>query len=157
MSIENAKALIEDLKTKGKKVGMCHGGFDLLHAGHVKHFESAKKLCDVLLVSITSDNFVSKRKGNGRPIYNEKLRAYAIVSIEFVDYVVISDFNTGIETIKTLKPSYYIKGPDYDNKKDDEIDAERDAVASVNGEIKYTDDPKMSTTEIISYIKEEIK
>src|SRR3989338_2695533 len=141
---KQAIGIISKLKSSNKKVGMCHGGFDLLHAGHIKHFESAKKVCDVLFVSITSDKFVEKRKGSGRPIFNENLRAYMIASLECVDYVMISDFNLGVEAIRVLKPSYYIKGIDYENKKDNEIDAEREAISSVNGSIKYTKEPKMS-------------
>jgi len=147
---------IAEIKENNKTVGLCHGQFDLLHPGHIKHFESAKKLCDVLVVSITSDRFITQRKGQGRPIFNEKLRGYMIAGIEHVDYVFISDFNLGVEVIKTLKPSFYIKGPDYIDKKDEEIDAEREAIKSVGGEIKYTNDPKFSTTEIIEYISKQI-
>ncbi|MAE43265.1 hypothetical protein CMO93_05820 [Candidatus Woesearchaeota archaeon] len=153
LTLPNAKELITKLKSQNKKVGLCHGGFDLLHAGHVKHFESSKKMCDVLFVSLTSDKFIAMRKGSGRPIYPEKLRAYMVASIESVDYAVISDFNTGIEVIKLLKPSFYIKGPDYFNKDDAEINDEKDAINSVGGEIKYTDDPKLTTTGVIDYIK----
>lgn len=80
-----------------------------------------------------------------------------IAAMEFVDYVVVSDFNTGIGTIKALKPSYYIKGVDYLNKNDPEIGAEKNAISSVGGKIKYTNYPRMSTTEIIRYIKNKIK
>jgi len=147
---------IAELKKQGKKVGLCHGGFDLLHPGQMKHFESAKKLCDVLFVSVTSDRFVTSRKGSGRPVLTDKLRAYSAACIEFVDYVVISDFEKGVEVIKKLKPSYYIKGPDFINKTTPGITAEREAIASVGGETKYTNDPNLSTTEIIRYIKEEL-
>lgn len=148
-----AERKIAEIKLKNKKVGLCHGGFDLLHPGHIKHFESAKKLCDYLFVSVTSDSFVSSRKGFSRPIYSDKLRAYSVASIEFVDFVVISDFKTGVEVIKKLKPNYYIKGPDFINKNTPGITAERQAIKSVNGEMRYTDDPKLSSTEIIDYIK----
>ena len=157
VKFKKAIRIITKLKSQGKKVGLCHGGFDLLHVGHIKHFESAKNICDVLFVSITSDKFVALRKGSGRPIFNENLRAYMVAAIEFVDYSVISDFNLGVEVIKNLKPSYYIKGIDYKGKKDKEIDAERDAISSVKGEIKYTKDPKMSTTDIINYIKNRLQ
>ena len=157
VSFKKAIDIIAGLKSKGKKIGLCLGGFDLLHAGHVKHFESAKKLCDVLFVSITSDKFVALRKGSGRPVFNEKLREYMIASIEYVDYAVISNFKTGIETIKALKPSYYIKGEDYYNKNDAEIEAERHSISSVGGKIRYTKCPKLSTTEIITYIKDNIQ
>ncbi|MFC1686784.1 adenylyltransferase/cytidyltransferase family protein [Nanoarchaeota archaeon] len=99
LNFNNAIDLISQLKSQSKTVGLCHGGFDLVHPGHVKHFESAKKECDILIVSITADQFVTSRKGSGRPIYTDKLRAYMIASLEFVDYVVISDFKKGIEVI----------------------------------------------------------
>jgi len=153
ISYEKAIALIAGFKSKNKKVGLCHGGFDLLHPGHVRHFESAKQLCDVLFVSITSDKFVSSIKGANRPIYTDKLRGYMAASIRFVDYVVISNFKTAIDVLKQLRPDYYIKGPDYINSKIEAITAEREAVASIGGKIKYTKDPKLATTEIIGYIK----
>ena len=61
ISLESAAILVSQAKVQGKKVGLCHGGFDLLHPGHIIHFESAKRLCDVLMVSVTSDKFVGKR------------------------------------------------------------------------------------------------
>lgn len=157
LNIDEAAKLIEKLKTQGKTVGLCHGGFDLLHPGHVKHFESAKKLCDILFVSITSDEFVTIRKGDGRPIYPDKLRAYFASSIKFVDYAVITNFKLGIDVIKILKPSFYIKGTDFINKTTPGITAERQAIKDVRGEMKYTSEPPLSTTGIIKYIKTEIK
>ena len=71
VSVSTLKRKIKQLKRSGKKVGLCVGGFDLLHPGHALHFKSAKKLCDVLVVGITNDKFTGKRKGKGRPIYSE--------------------------------------------------------------------------------------
>lgn len=157
LSLKGAIALVSRLKTEQKTVGMCHGGFDLLHPGHIKHFESAKKLCDVLLVSITSDRFVNARKGEGRPIFTDKLRAYMAAHIDVVDYVVITGFKKGVEVINAIKPTYYIKGPDMIGRETPGIIAEREAVAAVGGEMKYTTDPKLSTTEIIEYIQTRLK
>ncbi|MBW2993636.1 adenylyltransferase/cytidyltransferase family protein, partial [Candidatus Woesearchaeota archaeon] len=53
LDFDAAAKLISEIKSAGKTIGLCHGGFDLLHPGHVKHFESAKKLCDILVISIT--------------------------------------------------------------------------------------------------------
>lgn len=156
LSLEKAQHLILELKVLGKTVGLCHGGFDLFHPGHLKHFESAKKLCDVLFVSVTSNKFVTSRKGDGRPIFSDKLRAYMIANSKFVDYVLISDFQKGTEVLESLKPSFYIKGPDFINKTTPGITAERQTIANVGGEMKYTDDSKLSTTEIIEYIKNEM-
>ena len=156
LSFEDSIKKIKELKAQGKKVGLCHGGFDLLHPGHVKHFESAKKLCDVLFVSITSDRFVESRKGSGRPVFPDKLRAYMAAGIIFVDYVVVTDFAKAIEILKSLKPSYYIKGPDFIHKTTPGITAEREAIKEAGGEMRYTDDPALSTTKIIDYIKNEM-
>lgn len=158
LDFDSAANKIAELKSENKTVGLCHGGFDLLHPGHTKHFESAKKLCDILFVSITSDRFVSELKGNGRPIFPDKLRAYSIAGIGFVDYVVIADFKKGVEVIQALKPSFYIKGPDYIDKEEQDpaLKEEIEAVRSVGGDIKYTNDPKLSTTEMIKYIKDNI-
>ena len=154
--IHRATPLIARLKKQGKTVGLCHGGFDLLHPGHVKHFESAKKLCDVLVVSVTSDRFVEGRKGAGRPIFPDRLRAYMIANLAMVDWVVVTDFKLGVDVINALKPSMYIKGPDFIGKQTPGITAEREAIKSVGGTMAYTDDPKLSTTEIIEYIQQEI-
>lgn len=151
--MEQAAKVIQKLKSQGKSVGLCNGGFDLTHPGHLKHFESAKKLCDILVVAVTADRFVAGRKGSGRPVYTEKLRAYMIACLEFVDYVFISEFKSGIDIITALKPSSYLKGPDYINKTTPGITAEREAIQSVGGEMKYTTEPPMSTTKIIEHIK----
>jgi len=91
---------ILEYKKANKKIGLCHGGFDLLHPGHIKHLQSAAKLCDFLFVSITSDRFVATRKVNGRPIFSDELRAYSVANIQFVDYVVISDFERATDVIE---------------------------------------------------------
>ncbi|HPJ89569.1 MAG TPA: adenylyltransferase/cytidyltransferase family protein, partial [Thermotogota bacterium] len=147
------KKIIEETKRENKTVGICHGAFDLVHPGHIKHFESAAKLCDILVVSLTSDHFVHKRKGENRPIYSQEERAYIIASLEYVDYVTISDFETGKETISFLEPSYYIKGPDYKHKNTKGILSERAAIKSVGGEMLYTNDEKYSTSKLIDKIK----
>lgn len=157
LEFSRAVEKIADLKAQGRKVGLCHGGFDLLHPGHIKHLESAKALCDVLFVSLTTDRFVAGRKGSGRPVLPEALRAYAAASIRWVDYVVLSDFARGVEVIKRLRPDYYIKGPDYTNKQTPGITAEGEAVRALGGEIRFTTDPNLSTSEIIRYIKEELE
>ncbi len=148
--------IIPELKEKNKTIGLCHGGFDLLHPGHIKHFESAHQFCDVLVVSVTSDKFVAGRKGDGRPVFSEQLRAYSIAALSSVDYVVITDFARAVDVIELLKPSFYIKGPDFMGKSTPGITLEREAISRVGGEMKYTTDVKLSTSEIISYIKNEL-
>lgn len=157
LGYSQAIKLIQKLRSENKTVGLCHGGFDLLHPGHIKHFESAKGLCDILVVSVTSDKFVSGRKGSGRPIFTDKLRAYMVANVKCVDFVVISDFERGVEVINLLKPSFYIKGPDFINKTTPGITAEREAIRNTSGEMRYTNDPKLGSTEIMEYIKNNVQ
>lgn len=154
IGFEKASGLVSKLKKSGKKVGLCHGCFDFLHPGHIKHFESAKKLCDSLIVSLTADRFIDSRKGSGKPIFPERLRAYMIANLELVDYVIITNYERGTEIIRLIKPSFYIKGPDIINLNTPAINEEREMIKRVGGEIKYTYDPKLATTDIINYIKE---
>ena len=153
VNVEKASELIKKFREGGNKVGLCHGKFDLLHPGHVKHFESAKELCDILFVSLTADSFVKIWRGPNRPVLNEKLRAYMIANIKPVDYAVICNFKTGVEMICGIKPSVYIKGPDCASEQSPQINEERQAIKDVGGEIKYTQESTLSTTEIIDYIK----
>ena len=67
-------------KFKKKKIGLCHGVFDILHYGHIEHFTEAKKNCDILIVSLTSDEFV--RKGPNQPYNSDLKRAAIIQSLE---------------------------------------------------------------------------
>lgn len=153
LDFAEAAATIARLVASGRRVGLCHGGFDLLHPGHLAHFAAAKRECDILVVSVTADRFVSARKGQHRPVIGEALRAFAISQVRVVDYVVISDFELGVETIEALRPSVYIKGPDYRDKVTPGIVAEREAIERVGGSIVFTREPALSTSDIIAHIR----
>ena len=84
--LSDLKNLIDTLKKKGKKIVQCHGVFDLIHIGHLKHFKSAKKFGDILIVSVTPDKFV--QKGFNRPYFNSSQRLESPSSIEDIDYVI---------------------------------------------------------------------
>ena len=126
-------------KIKNKKVVLCHGVFDLLHIGHLNHFEEAKKFGEILIVSITDDAFV--KKGPNRPVFKSYERSKMICALSYVDYVIINNNFTAENVIKTIKPSVYAKGIDYLNSKNDftnNINSEIRSVKSVNGVIKIT-------------------
>lgn len=150
-SLQELSTIIADLKNQGKKISQCHGCFDLVHIGHIKHFESAKKIADVLVVTLTPDRFVNK--GPGRPAFPENLRLDAIAALECVDYVALNDWATAIQTIELLKPDFYVKGPDYKRREDDitnNIILEEDAVKSLGGEMYITEDVQFSSSKLIS-------
>src|SRR3989338_8755594 len=142
--------IVEDLKKKGKKVVQCHGVFDLVHLGHIRHFNLAKKEGDVLVVTITKDKHV--KRGPGRPIFNEHLRAETLASLAVTDYVCIVDSPTATECIKILKPDVYAKGADYKQKEKDvtgKIYDEEEAIRSVGGRLVFTDDITFSSSKLI--------
>jgi rfaE bifunctional protein nucleotidyltransferase chain/domain len=154
---DDIKNIIIENKKEGKSVGLCVGSYDLLHPGHIKHFDTAKHLCDVLIVAVTKDIYVRKRKGVNRPIFSEVLRAYSISSLSSVDYVLISRYERATKLIQFLQPSYYIKGIEYKNKTTSGITSEKEKIISVGGKIKYTSDEKLSSSEIINQINKKTK
>jgi len=145
--------IINKIKNQNKKIGLCVGAFDLLHPGHVNHFISAKKHCDVLIVGITTDKFIKRNKNKNRPIYNQQLRAFFVSQLKPIDFVFLSDYRTANEVINILKPDFYIKGPDYKNDNRKDIVSERESIKKVGGRIIYTSDEKLSSTKIIAYIQ----
>jgi len=139
--------LSKELKHKGKKIIFTNGCFDLLHAGHVKYLETAKSFGDILILGLNSDNSVRNLKGTGRPINNQKDRAFILAALEAVDYVVIFEEDTPYNLIKTINPDTLVKGGDYKNKDvvGQNIAKELKIVEFVNGK---------STTQTISKIQE---
>ena len=92
INIDKAKKLIKQLRIKNKKIVLCHGVFDLLHIGHIKHFQEAKSFGDILIVTITPDKYVNK--GPNRPAFNSQLRSESLQALECIDYVVVNKWQT---------------------------------------------------------------
>ena len=114
---DQLKKKINLIKKNKKKIVLCHGVFDLIHIGHIKHFKKAKEFGDILFVTITSDKFV--KKGPGKPLFNERMRAEFLSSLKIVDYIYINNEETSINLINIIKPKFYVKGNDYRMKKND--------------------------------------
>lgn len=155
----DAKVISKDLlaerldvaRVEGLQIAMCHGVFDLLHPGHLRHLAHAKELADVLVVSITADRFVNK--GPGRPAFTETLRAEALGSLESVDFVIITPDATALPAISSIKPNFYVKGGDYVDEDADvtgNIRRERELVESFGGELVHTDEIVFSSSELIN-------
>lgn len=145
----NAK--LEIYRAQGKSIGLSHGVFDLVHPGHIQHFIAAKKLVDVLVVSITSDEYVNK--GPGRPVFNEKIRASTLSAFQDIDFVTISRNKTSEELISLVKPNIYFKGSDYKSVADDptgKIEAETKIVEKFGGIIHFTDEITSSSSKLIN-------
>jgi len=115
-SLEDISGVINSLKKTNKKIIFTNGCFDILHVGHVKYLEKAKKLGDILIVGINSDNSVKKLKGDKRPINNLYDRSCVLASLNSVDFVIPFDEETPIKLIKAIVPDILVKGGDYKGK-----------------------------------------
>jgi rfaE bifunctional protein kinase chain/domain/rfaE bifunctional protein nucleotidyltransferase chain/domain len=149
--LDKLAEICKNEKEKGKKIVNCHGCFDLLHPGHILHFKAAKKYGDILIVTVTPDKFV--KKGPGRPIFNEQLRMESIASLAVVDYVALNKWDTAINSLKLLKPDFYVKGKEYSDRSGDitgNILLEEKAVNEGGGEIKFTDEITFSSSKLIN-------
>ncbi|EAH7030890.1 D-glycero-beta-D-manno-heptose-7-phosphate kinase [Campylobacter lari] len=112
--IKSKEELVKLLQNQ--KVVFTNGCFDIIHYGHIKYLEKAKKLGDILVVGLNSDESIKRLKGNLRPINLEFQRACMLASMYFVDYVVIFNEDTPYELIEFLKPDVLVKGADYKDK-----------------------------------------
>jgi len=150
-TISELEKISKSLREKGKIIVHCHGVFDLMHPGHIKHFEAAKGEGDILVVTLTPDRYVGK--GPGRPVFNQHLRTESIASLQCVDYVAVNEWPTAVETIKKIKPHVYAKGSDYAAPETDVtggIYHEKEAIESVGGKIHFTSEITFSSTELLN-------
>lgn len=139
------------LKAQGKQIVHCHGVFDLLHPGHIRHLKAAKQEGDVLVVTVTQDQYANK--GPGRPVFHQQLRAESLAALQCVDYVAINEWPTAVETIRLLQPNVYVKGEEYADASRDvtgKITDEEAAIRSVGGRIYFTHDITFSSSQLIN-------
>ncbi|MBI4445900.1 MAG: adenylyltransferase/cytidyltransferase family protein [Acidobacteria bacterium] len=148
-SINELSGIVADLKLAKKKVVLCHGVFDLIHPGHIRHLAAARQHGDVLVVTVTPDRFVNK--GPGRPVFPEDLRAEVLASLNKVDFVAINQWPTAVETIQAVKPDIYVKGNDYQDSSKDitgRIVEEEEAIRKIGGRIVFTDEITFSSSSL---------
>ncbi|MBT6049240.1 MAG: adenylyltransferase/cytidyltransferase family protein [Candidatus Scalindua sp.] len=157
VELEELKQEIYILKSEGKKIVHCHGCFDLMHPGHIKYFQAAKKMGDILVVTVTPDAYVDK--GSDRPVFKQDLRAESIAALECVDYVAVNKWPTAEETLRLLRPNIYVKGQEFENLEDKtgKIQKEFEVVKEISAELKYTHEIVFSSTELLNKYKSETK
>jgi len=140
---------LADLKSQGKKIVHCHGCFDMMHLGHIKYFQASKEMGDILVVTITPDQFVDK--GPGRPVFDQSLRAESIAALESVDYVAVNCWPTAEETLRLLLPNYYVKGQEFEKLQDKtgKIQKEVEVVREIKAEMRFTHEIVFSSSKLI--------
>ncbi len=142
---KNSLARTIRLRNKNKKIGLCHGVFDILHTGHIDHFKEAKKNVDILVVSVTVDKYVNK--GPRQPLNNHNNRISILKNLKMIDYVILNNYPSSTEIIKELKPNIYFKGKDYlASDKHNNLEIEKNILKQNNGIFKITSTQLQSST-----------
>ncbi|TAL20625.1 HAD-IIIA family hydrolase [Patescibacteria group bacterium] len=151
-TVDELGEIAERARVAGKRVVLCHGTFDLLHPGHIRHLVAAKRQGDLLLVTVTRDAFVNK--GPGRPAFPENLRAESLAAVYPVDYVALNDPSSdALPAIEKIRPDVFVKGSEYGDSNGGFTGArqkEREAVERYGGRVAYTDEITFSSTQLIN-------
>lgn len=117
ISLSSLKRKVRALKQKGKRIVFTNGCFDLLHFGHVKYLQDAKRKGDYLIVAVNSDTSIKKIKAKGRPVIGQTDRLKTIAALSSVDFTLLFSQDTPLKLIKALKPDILIKGADWSKEK----------------------------------------
>ena len=136
LTLGEAESLVRAAQEAGERVVLCHGCFDLVHPGHVRHLKHAAQLGDRLLVTITGDSMVEK--GAGRPLIPQELRAESLAALGCVDWVAVNPDPTAEALLRRLRPDLYVKGREYEENRDPRFAAEKAAVESYGGRVVFT-------------------
>lgn len=150
-SLETLATECEKLRKDGRKIVLCHGVFDLLHVGHVRHLQDAKRRGDILVVTITADEYVNK--GPDRPAFPADLRLEFLANLEIVDFVAVIDEASASPSINAVKPNHYVKGGEYASAEADitgKMTIEKDLVESHGGEVVFTHDITFSSSNLLN-------
>ena len=151
LSLEDLANKSEELRQEGKRIVLCHGTFDLLHIGHIRHLQNARDKGDILITTVTGDSYVNK--GPDRPVFPEHLRSENLAALACVDFVAVNQAPTAVNIIPMIKPDAYIKGQEYKVSSDDltgNIGREKEAVEKYGGEIIFTEDITFSSSSLLN-------
>ena len=151
VSSDEIHKLCQEYRDRGLKVVLCHGVFDLLHPGHITHLQQARNLGDILVVSVTAAEYVSK--GPGRPFFNDMLRLQSLASLSCVDHVILSRAETALDVLDCLQPDIYVNGAEYEAAENDltrNIERESAKVRSYGGKVCFTGGPVFSSTKLLN-------
>ena len=109
VSLDECVRVTTALKASGKVVGFTNGCFDCCHLGHVRSIQSARKLCDTLVVGVNSDAWIRRHKGKGRPLQDEATRVGVLSALECVDYIVVFSSPTALPLVQRIRPAVIAK------------------------------------------------
>lgn len=133
---------IADRKNRGERIVLANGCFDVLHVGHARYLQGARREGDVLVVAVNGDQSVRALKGEGRPVLTADARARLVAGLAAVDYVVVFEEPDVTNLLSTLRPDVHAKGTDYS------VDTvpERETARRLGVRIAIVGDPKQHST-----------
>ncbi|MEM1248596.1 MAG: adenylyltransferase/cytidyltransferase family protein [Acidobacteriota bacterium] len=143
VTIEQARQARGDLREQGLTLAMANGHFDLLHVGHLRYLQDAKREADRLLVAINADDSVARLKGPGRPLVPQEERAELLAALAPVDWVIVFEGDTPAPLLTELEPDVHCKGTDYGSP---EKVPEYEVVRAYGGRTALVGDPKDHST-----------
>ena len=142
VSLEALRQRLDEHRRRNQRIVLANGCFDLLHVGHIRYLEGARREGDVLVVAINSDASERALKGDGRPILPAQARAELVAALRAVDYVVIFEELNVEGLLAALRPDVHAKGTDYAP----ETVPERELAAKLGVRIAIVGDPKQHST-----------
>ena len=137
-SRDEVRRRVADARRAGRTVALANGCFDLLHVGHVRYLEGARKEADVLVVGVNGDASVERLKGRGRPVMPAEDRALLVAALRAVDHVVVFEEDDVSGLLLELRPDVHCKGTDYTP----DTVPEREVVRSFGGRVAIVGDAK---------------
>jgi D-glycero-beta-D-manno-heptose 1-phosphate adenylyltransferase len=150
LPLDRLTGVLADARRLGQRIVLANGCFDLLHAGHIRFLEGARREGDVLVIAVNSDASEKKLKGAGRPILPAVARAQLVAAVAAVDYVVIFEESDVARLLETLRPDVHAKGTDYTADSVPESGVAR----RLGIRVAIVGDPKRhSTTDLIEQIR----
>ncbi|MFO0827553.1 MAG: PfkB family carbohydrate kinase [Phycisphaerales bacterium] len=153
LSVSQASEAVRAARLAGETVVQCHGCFDIVHPGHIRHLRHARSFGTRLLVTVTGDAVMAK--GEGRPLIPQELRAENLAALDFVDWVAVNDEPTAAELLEHTRPDVYVKGKEYERNGDPRFLLERQIVERHGGRVVFTSgDVVFSSTALIAALED---
>ena len=150
LELEDVARRLEAPRRAGQTIVHCHGCFDLMHIGHIRHLQAARAMGGLLVVTVTADDYVDK--GQGRPAFTERVRAESLAALECVDFVAINPWPTALEAIRLLRPDCYVKGQGAEDPagRSARLRLEIAMVRAMGGDVRFTHEAIFSSTVLLN-------
>ena len=151
LTLPELRRRVAELKAQGKKIAFANGHFDLLHVGHLRYLQGAKREGDVLIVGVNDDASVRRLKGPDRPLVPAAERAELLAALAPVDFVVVFSGDSPAPLLRRLQPHVHCKGTDYGTP---ERVPEYEVVRAYGGRTALVGDPKAhATSDLIARVR----